>query len=164
METEPKSSPRFNPWPVSIVAFFTVAIVGCASFVAFCSLHPSELVAPDYYEQELRFQTRMDSTQRAQQLGQAAVAYDPHARAISILLPGQESTRAGTIQLYRPSAAGLDRRLPLNLDRAGRQVIGAADLRSGLWKVRVSWRADDRDYFVDEPVVVDPGAGSANSR
>jgi nitrogen fixation protein FixH len=164
METKPKSLRRFNPWPVSIVAFFSVAIIGCVSFVAFCSLHPSELVAPDYYEQELRFQTRMDSTQHAQQLGQqAAVTYDPQARVISLSLPGQEKP-AGTIQLYRPSAAGLDRHFPLSLDRSGRQNIGAAELEPGLWKVRVAWRADDRDYFVDEPVVIDPVAVSAKSR
>ena len=110
METKPQPGRRWNPWPVTIIAFFVVALIGCVGFVAFCSLHPSELVAGDYYEQELRFQTRMDSVQRAQQLApQAAVTYDPRAQVISVSVPGQDSKPAGTIQLYRPSAAGLDR-------------------------------------------------------
>jgi nitrogen fixation protein FixH len=163
---EPNSPPvrRWNPWPVSIVAFFTLAIIGCVSFVAFCSLHPSELVAPDYYEQELRFQARMDSKEHARQLGsQASVTYDPLARVIRVSVPGPPLNPLGTIQLYRPSAAGLDRQLPLKLDRAGRQDIGAAALEPGPWKVRVSWHAGGRDYFLDERVVVDPSTGPARA-
>jgi nitrogen fixation protein FixH len=60
----------------------------------------------------------------------------------------------GQIQLYRPSAINLDRTLKLDLDSHGIQTIDAASLRPGLWKVRVSWSVDNRQFFIDQKVVI----------
>jgi nitrogen fixation protein FixH len=153
-----KTPPRSpNLWPVSIIAFFAVAIVGCGSFIAFCSRHPADLVAADYYEQEVRYQGQMERTQRAQAQAQlASVSYDAVTRLIRISLPPSHSltNASGDIQLYRPSAETLDRRLKLEPDAGGVQTIDAATLAPGLWKVRISWRVEGEDYFVDQKVVV----------
>ena len=47
--TPPSKPARFDPWPVSIVAFFSLAILGCGTFIAFCSRHPADLISPNYY-------------------------------------------------------------------------------------------------------------------
>jgi hypothetical protein len=148
---------RWNPWPVSIIAFFTVAIVGCGTFVAFCSRHPADLVASDYYEQELRYQGQLDRLQHTQQGAQsAAVEYDASRKVITVSLPSvqQKADLQGTIQLYRPSAMNLDREIKLEVDAKGIQVIDASKLLPGLWKVRVSWTTDRKDYFTDQKVVI----------
>ena len=156
MDNTPKT-PRWNPWPVSIIAFFTVALIGCGSFVAFCSRHPADLVAADYYEQELRYQRRLESIQRARQNARlVSVTYDPAGKRIRVCLPPSQSPAraAGQIQLYRPSAAGLDRQLKLAPGADGVQSIDAASLAPGLWKVRVSWTVDRQEYFIDQKVVI----------
>jgi hypothetical protein len=157
METTANSHPRWNPWPVSIIAFFTVAIIGCGTFIAFCSRHPADLVANDYYEQEVRYQGQMDRLQRAQERAQlASVSYDAGKQQIRIALaPSATQTKAsGSIQLYRPSAVDQDRQIQLEPDANGTQTIDAAALAPGLWKVRVSWSADGQDYFLDRKVVI----------
>lgn len=157
METNTVSRRRWNPWPVSIIAFFTLAIIGCGSFIAFCSRHPADLVTSDYYEQEVRYQGQIDRLQRAQERGQlASVSYDgEHQRICISLAPAPSQTNAGgNIQLYRPSAVNQDRQVKLQTDLNGRQTIDAAQLAPGLWKVRVSWTADGQDYFLDRKVVV----------
>lgn len=154
MNPPPKT---WNPWPVAIIAFFVVAITGCVGFVIFCSRHPAELVAADYYEQEVRFQGQIERVQRTQQLGaQPAVKYDAARKAITVTLPSgpAEARPTGEILLYRPSAAGLDRRVALEPDAAGRQLIDARDLADGLWKVKVRWTAAGQEYFLDQSVVV----------
>lgn len=148
---------RLNPWPVSIIAFFAVAILGCGGFVAFCSRHPADLVAADYYEQEVRYQRQMERTQRANEQAQlTSVSYDAARKVIRISLPPKASPAGATgdIQLYRPSAEALDRRLKLELDGTGAQTIDAATLAPGLWQVRVSWRVGGEEYFVDKRVVI----------
>jgi nitrogen fixation protein FixH len=154
-ETSSKPS-RWDPWPVSIVGFFTVAIIGCVSMVVFCSRHPAELVASDYYEQELRYQGQMEGRQRAQQRGQATVGYDAAKRRITVSLPPDPSRAkvTGMIQLYRPSAVALDRRLQLEPDADGVQTIDAAALQPGLWKVRLSWTIQDEDYYTDQQLTI----------
>ena len=53
-ETTPASG--WNPWPAAIIAFFTLAVLGCGAFVAFCARHPADLISANYYEEEVRFQ------------------------------------------------------------------------------------------------------------
>ena len=161
METRTAQRRNWNPWPVSIIAFFTVAIVGCGGFIAYCSRHPADLVAADYYEQEVRYQGQITRLEHAQQRAQlASVAYDSASRRITISLPpGQpRAGAAGSIQLYRPSAVSLDRQLKLEPDDAGVQTIDAAALQPGLWKVRVSWTVEKQDYFLDQKVIIAPAA------
>jgi len=84
------------------------------------------------------------------------VTYDVATRRIAVSLPQitAGSNPVGTIQLYRPSAANLDRELALKVDSQGCQTIEGGSLLPGLWKVRVSWTANSRDFFVDEKLVV----------
>lgn len=155
--TPPSKPARFDPWPVSIVAFFSLAILGCGTFIAFCSRHPADLISPNYYEEEVRYQGRIDRLQHAQRASsQATVAFDAASKRITISLPAEQarSRPSGQIQLYRPSAANLDRQLKLETDPAGVQSINAAMLLPGLWKVRVSWTVAERDYFLDEKIVI----------
>ncbi len=158
---QPKSEGRktWNPWPVSIVAFFGVAILGCGAFIAFCSRHPADLVAADYYAQEIQYQGQVDRMQRAQAPAEkASVTYDPEGKQLVVSLPANHShaNASGQIELYRPSAANQDQRLKLKPDALGHQVIDARALLPGLWKVRVTWSVGQQDYFVDQSVVIPP--------
>ncbi len=157
MQSPQAEARKWNLWPVCLIGFFSVAIVSCAGFVAFCSLHPAELVTPDYYEQEMRYQAQMSRMENARQLEHAAtITYDAIAKMIIVTLPTPDASLhpTGTIQLYRPSAAGLDRNFRLVLDPRGLQRIDAHSLVPGLWKVRVSWTVATREYYLDRAVVI----------
>jgi hypothetical protein len=156
MNTKASDRPGLNPWPVAITAFFAVAILGCGTFVAYCNRHPADLIAADYYEQEMRYQGQIERIQRAQQRAQlASITYDAASRHILIALPHQtHANTVGTIQLYRPSALNLDRQLKLEPAANGTQTIDAGGLLPGLWKVRVSWTSGNQDYFIDRQVVI----------
>ena len=154
---QPTVSPAWNPWPISIIAFFFVAIIGCCTFVAFCSRHPADLVAADYYEQEVRYQGQIDRLRHAQQNARSAtVRYDAASKVISVCLtPNLSSANGmGSIQLYRPSATNLDRQFKLAPDANGVQTIDASSLLPGLWKVRVSWTVDEKEFFIDQKIVI----------
>ncbi len=83
------------------------------------------------------------------------MTFEPAQQVIVItLLTAQTQGATGNLHLYRPSDARLDRNVPLALNAAGIQRLDAKELRDGLWKVRVKWRFDGKDYFVDQPVIV----------
>ena len=144
---------RWNPWPVCIAAYFAVGFIGCGVFIVFCNRHPADLVAADYYEKEVHYQSQMENMHRAEA---ASVAFDADRQVIRISLSREPLSApvTGSIQLYRPSATGLDRQLKVETDARGELVVDARDLATGLWKVRVSWTADQRDYFIDRKVDV----------
>ena len=136
---------------------FVVFISGTIALIVLAGSRRSDLVSADYYDQEMRYQEQLDRLRRTTDLGaEAAVAYDPAERRINISVPATHVGRIvnGTIQLYRPSSAALDSRLPLTPDDRGRQTLDARELQPGLWSIRVSWTVDGREYFLDQAVVV----------
>ena len=152
----------FNPWPYGIVLTFVIFIASTAALIAFICGHRMDLVSADYYEQEIRFQTRLDDLNRTSPVRAATrVDFEAVTRQIRVVLPAEHAGRKpqGRLELYRPSAAGLDRELKLEPDAGGTQSFGAADLQPGLWKVRLYWSVDGQDYFLDQSLIV-PARGS----
>lgn len=156
-QTPEQPTPRWNPWPYAIIAFFAIAICGCAVFVIFCNLHPAELVARNYYEQEVLYQDRIDNIKRARELpATASISYDSSRQEIVVVLPvaAGGALPSGKVELYRPSDAKQDRSLKLAVDKAGRQTIDARTLQPGLWKVRLSWASGMQEYYCDQNLVL----------
>ena len=154
MTTETK---LFNPWPVAIIGAFVAFFAGTVGLVVTAAHQRVDLVSPDYYEQEIRYQQRLDQLSRTSAVrSQVHVAYDAVTRGVRISLPAAHAQRrpAGRVQFYRPSEAGLDRAAKLELDSQGVQTVNAADLSPGLWRVRIHWKVDGHDYFVDETVII----------
>jgi hypothetical protein len=152
-----KAASDRNLWPIGIVTAFVLFVTGIASLVVMSTREKVELVSPDYYEQELRFQDQINRRERAQALqGQVRVSYDAAQRVLTLALPVAHAAAhaAGEILLYRPSAAGQDRRVALELDAQGRQTLDARALSDGLWWVRVTWRAGNEDFAFDEKVII----------
>jgi len=146
---------KFNPWPYSIVLFFALLFCALTAFVVIAATHRDSMVSENYYEQELKYQGHIDGAARAQQSG-ATVNFDNPARRLVISLPATQAGRdlSGQVELYRPSAAGLDRKFKLQPDAEGRQSFDLAGLPEGPWEIRVSWNAGGQDYFLDRKIVI----------
>jgi len=146
-----------NLWPLGIILTLVVFFAGTVGLIVMACSQRVDLVSPDYYERELKFQGQIDRVERTHRApSQASVAYDAAGQCITVSLPADQAGREinGRIELYRPSAAGLDRAVKLAPDSKGVQRLDAAGLAPGLWKVRVSWTVEQQDYFLDEKVVV----------
>jgi hypothetical protein len=149
--------PTRNPWPVGIIAACALFVAGTAGLIALACSQKVDLVSKDYYEQELRFQSQIDRAERTRRTaGQASIAYDPARQCITVSLPpGHVHGNVwGSVQLYRPSAAGMDRAVKLDPDASGVQRLDAAGLAPGLWKIRLSWTVDHQDYYLENQVIV----------
>jgi nitrogen fixation protein FixH len=155
-------TPR-NFWPVGIFAVFIVFAAGMTTMVVLACRNTTDLVSRNYYEEELRFQGRIDSVERSKAF-RAAAHYDATAKRITISLPAEHVGKdvSGNVQLYRPSASGLDQQIKLNPDAAGVQTIDAATLQNGLWKLRVVWTVAGQEYFFEQKIVI--GSVAATSQ
>ena len=142
-------------WPLAIILTFVVFISCTVGLVVLACSQKADLVSEDYYEQEIRFQNHLDRLDRTSNVD-ASIIYEAATQRIRIALPRAQSDHAlrGRIELYRPSASGLDRQLALAPDARGIQTIDAAKLRPGLWKVRITWSAENQDYFLERAITV----------
>lgn len=155
--------PPRNYWPLGIVLAFGVFLTGTAALITFACTQKVDLVTPDYYEQEIKFQRQLDRLQRTAHLSdQARVTYDGDTRRLLITLPAGHAGAAttGRVQGYRPSAMELDRQWKLELDAHGAQSVDAATWPPGLWKIRIQWTVQNQEYFTDQSVVVGPRTGT----
>jgi len=148
----PALKPSWNPWPYGLVAFlgsFACAVIG---FGIFAIRQNQDLVRPDYYDQEIRFQEQIDRVARTKALGEpVTVMLSADGRFLEVCL---SSSAQGTIQLYRPADARLDREFALEPDAAGAQRLDVSALQSGLWKARVHWRTGTEEFFQDATIVL----------
>jgi len=162
-----RPSRRWDPWPIGITAFLVV-FAGCvAGFIAFAVRQQNDLVRPDYYEEEIRYQTQMNRIERTHSLGtSAAVTADVAGRELTVRIPVSHlaTLSLGTVQLYRPSDAGRDRVVKLTPSAEGRQVVSLTDLEPGLWRARVRWTSGGLEYSMDDALVLPPGASPEPSR
>ena len=146
---------KLNPWPLGIVAAFVIFIAGMATAVVIACTQKDSLVTRDYYEQELKFQSRIDSAARARNAG-AGIAQDVSGGKWVIHLPVAQLAQnlAGNIELYRPSAQELDHAVALQPDENGNQTLNVSRLAAGAWVVRVKWNAGGLDYFLEKKIKI----------
>ena len=148
-----------NPWPAAIIGSFVVFITGAALFIAWAVRQDMDLVRKDYYEEEIRFQESIESLGRTRLLqAEVAVTYDAVRALVGITLPashGRQNVK-GRIRFYRPSDARLDHDVTLAVGADGSQNVDAKQLRPGLWRVQLLWKADGKDCSFVQPLVIGP--------
>ncbi len=142
-------------WPYAIIVWMALFATGVFSYIVFAQGNRMELVGADYYEQEIRFQKRIDSVDRTRAV-QKEIVVGYSKGWIHIALPAEHAKRnpSGSIHLYRPSNSRLDQHFPLSLGASGEQQLDAKALQTGLWKVRVSWLVGKDEFFFDQSIVV----------
>ena len=144
-----------NPWPLAIIGYFVVFISAMVVFIVWAVRQKEDLVRPDYYAEEIRFQQHVDRVARTKRLqATALISYNDTTRIIAVAVPRTHQSATGFIQLYRPSDAAQDKRIPLSLDAHGAQNIDVRGLSEGLWKVRCYWKVSDQEFYVDESIII----------
>ena len=146
-----------NLWPLGIILTLAVFITGTLGLVVMACSQRVDLVSPDYYERELKYQGQIDRVERTHRAAsQGSVAYDAAGKCITVSLPADQVSLAvwGSIELYRPSAAGMDHAVSFKPDAKGIQRLDATGLAPGLWRVRVSWTSEKQNYYFEQKVVL----------
>lgn len=138
---------------------FGIALTALA-FVAFmlslvyrCSREEVDLVSEKYYENELRYQERIDRLRNAASSGQkVAIAQSESAVKLTFPADGRGSKVAGSVAFYRPDDSHLDFSLPVSLDRASAQVIPVKGRQHGRWQIQITWEADGVPYYQEQEI------------
>ncbi len=148
----------WNPWPIGIIAFFVIVIGLTIGFVWFSLHQPSELVTANYYEEELQYEEELKRLARTKAGNlDVSVRYDSDSDAMVLVLPElhRPAQPKGSIRLYRPSAAEMDREHALAFGGDGTQVIDASELSEGLWRIRVEWAIGAAEYVSERELIID---------
>lgn len=145
---------KFAIWPDGLVIFFIVMISGLVSLAVWTGTQSQDLVSSGYYEEEIRYQERIDAIARTTREGVAPlISTSPQSGGIELTFARAVSAAHGTVTLYRPSQASLDIVTEIAIDGNGQQSVGNG-LESGLWRVRTEWVIGGLQYYAEQPMVL----------
>ena len=141
-------------WGVKIVIAFISFVAIIISMVVISMRQNINLVAQDYYVQEIAYQKQMDRVKNHLNLGQDGleINLNPTSNFLEIEFD-RSTTPKGTVHFFRPSDAKLDRSYPLVLSN-GRQTFNKANFTKGLWKIKVNWMEAGKEYYYEKTVVL----------
>jgi len=125
--------------------------------VIYANRNRMELVRPDYYAEEMRYQGQIDRLQRTKMLGsELHVTFDPKSLQLRIQMPPnhRNQIKDGSLSLYRPSSAAADLRFPWSIDSDGVLTVDLHSCAAGLWRLRLSWSFSNQEYFHEEELII----------
>lgn len=143
----------FN-WGYRIAAVYLTFVAGIGWMVYRSTGEQVDLVTPDYYEQEIRYQERIQQQANAAALS-APVSTSFRDGRIEVLLPPEFASRQveGELSLYCPSDAGKDIHARFTTtDR--RAVLTNPAGHSRFQVLKLTFRADGKDYHVERDILI----------
>ena len=142
-------------WGNSIAVVMAIFMVSIIAVVWYTMTLDVNLVAEDYYQQELAYEeqiTRLKNTDSLE--NKPTFEKSPDGKLIVLTFPSELNPGKGEITLYRPSDFRKDRRFLLNLDDANQQGFVSESLQSGLWRAKLSWEAEGKSYFQEFVIIM----------
>lgn len=104
------------------------------------------LVTESYYEEELKYQDKIDQMNLANSLStQATIAVEENK--IQLTFPKESVGKQGEIAFYRPSNPAFDFKMPLTISDTSFSMPAPQAMQKGLWEAHISWVNEGKTYL-----------------
>ena len=135
-------------WGIKITILYIGFVVLIVTMVAMTMSQKVDLVSKDYYAQELKFQDKIDQSNRANALIEPLNWMVSNGK-IEINFPKEFKNQkiTGTINLFRPSDASLDKKIAVLSMQNGKQIISTSTLKAGVYKIQIEWNVGDESFY-----------------
>ncbi len=133
-----------------------IGFAGMMSYMVYrCTQTPVDLVAKEYYRDELAYQDIIDGTKKANALS-ARISVTQDSGRITIQFPPEMQHRSikGNILFYCTADAKKDRTMELRLDEAGKQQLDARTFFPGNYVVKIKWESSRDHYYTEQPFII----------
>lgn len=134
------------------IAIFFVAFVSFMLFMLYqCVQQSFDLVAEDYYAQEVAFQNQIDQQNNVLKLTHKPT-WKVEENHFKLSFPNDFTK--GNIHFFRPSDKELDFGETLDIDTSQEQQIALEKFKRGIYKVQLSWSDQNEDYYIEEQIFI----------
>jgi len=138
---------KFN-WGLKIAFLYGgfVALILC--MVGLTMREKVELVSKDYYDQELKYQDKINQMNRSSHLKET-LSWEVQADKIAMKFPSEFKGQAISAKVYffRPSDVAMDQTISLQADTMSVREVNTKALKKGLYKMQVTWVANAETYY-----------------
>jgi hypothetical protein len=141
---------KFN-WGAKITLVYLLFVAGIMFLVLQSGRQKIDLVTPDYYEQEIKYQERIDQSKRAEALT-GKLSVQSQGDSLIIRFPEEQAAREikGHLWVYYPADESLDVKADIRTGN-GRavMVLPVNEKRSGMSILKTNWSCEGIDYYTE---------------
>lgn len=142
-------------WSYRITILYLGFVGIIVSLVIISSRNKEELVAKDYYSQELKYQDRIDAANNANALTKSIEHFiDEENIILTIPLTLLTKDLTGEIHFFCPSDSKKDKKIKLQFNVEGKQIVPKTSLHTGVYKMYLSWTSDHKNYFKENIITI----------
>jgi len=107
-----------------------------------------DLVAPDYYNKEIKYQEEINRINNTNKLPNS-VKFEVSENEINIAFPvnSLSSVIKGEILFYKPSDSKKDFKVNFGEEKNFNVNVNTHSLDKGLWKIKILWNMDGVEYL-----------------
>lgn len=128
--------------------------VALIAFLVVSSMRQNvDLVAEDYYQQEIQYQNTIDQQDAAQKSG-FSPAIVTNENEVNIVFPDtvRKMGVSGEVVFYRPDNKALDYSQNISLDNSGKMSIMRSKFSEGMYQAKVKWKSAGADYYYESTI------------
>lgn len=120
-----------------------------------CMKTPVNLVAKEYYKDELAYQQVIDAKDKSAALN-TRIQLTQLSDSIVLQLPAEMKNKVinGELLFYYAADARRDRTIPLQADAEAQQSLPANTFIPGSYTVKITWQADSVHYYAEQPFTI----------
>jgi hypothetical protein len=141
-------------WGYRITIAFALFIIFIVSMVVIASSKSADLVAEDYYSQEVNYQEIIDARNNSVEIKrQFKIKQDNNN--VKLVFPESVGDKIeGTVHFYHPQNAKNDMTSELSLSASNEQLIDKSKLLKGNYTVKIFWKEGDKNYYIEKSCFV----------
>lgn len=141
-------------WGYRIVVAFVLFMTFIVSMVVYVSSKGADLVAEDYYMQEVNYQDIIDAKSNSVELKeQLKITQD--AQKVVVFFPKAVAQNIeGTIHFYHPQHTDKDVVKSIALNEGRIQSINKSKLAKGNYTIKLLWEEGDKSYYIEKSCYV----------
>lgn len=141
---------KFN-WGTGIALFYSTFATVLIFAVIKSTTHDNSLVVDNYYEEDLKYQQHFDRLANTM-VADIDFKVDNQDHLVHLQFPMY--VQQGEILFFRPSDKTKDFKLPVSTSAAGIQVVPTNGLSNGLWKVKINWSSEGKNYYSEQTIIL----------
>jgi hypothetical protein len=135
-------------WGKSILAVYIGFVLLMVFMVYMASMQDFDLVAKDYYKQEIEYQTKIDANKnQTNSNNKWQIISMSNQIEISLANFAASKKPVGKIEFYRPSNSKLDVMKDLDLNAEGKMFISAQNFKTGPYLIKINYTIENKSYF-----------------
>lgn len=139
-------------WGTRIVIMYLGFVALIVTMVVVSMRQQVDLVTPDYYAKELKYQTNIDKANNHNQLNSSLKCSVVDGNIV-INFPEEHKSESitGEVLVYKPSDAKSDKIISIEAVN-GQMSIPSSVFSKGMYKVKIDWTVNDKSFYFEQVI------------